>query len=184
MPNFSDVTYQDLTELETGKYEYCTFTSCSFEKADLSEMAFWECEFEGCNLSNADIRDTDFREVSFQNCKLLGLSFHTTKDFLFSVSFDGCQLDYASFIQKEMAGTQFTNCSLEEVDFSQATLTQAIFENCDLKRTLFERTKLEKVDFRTATGFIIDPEINSLKKARFSAMGLAGLLKKYDLDIE
>ena len=184
MPYISDETYQNLTELETGKYEYCTFQTCNFEQVDLSEIAFWECTFKECDLSNADIRDADFREVAFQNCKLLGLDFTTTKDFLFSVSFEKCQLDYANFTGKQMPHTRFTDCSLKEADFTQASLIQATFSDCNLHRTIFEQTNLEKADFRTARNFIIDPENNILKKARFTNTNLSGLLKKYNLDIE
>ncbi len=184
MPYFSDETYKDLAELDPGKYEYCTFHSCTFEKVDLSEIAFWECTFEECDLTNADIRDADFREVTFQNCKLLGLDFTTTKDFLFSVSFEKCQLDYANFTGKQMPHTRFTDCSLKEADFTQANLSQSPFSDCDLNRTIFEQTNLEKADLRTASNFIIDPENNILKKARFSSTNLSGLLTKYNLDID
>jgi hypothetical protein len=43
---------------------------------------------------------------------------------------------------------------------------------------------LEKVDFRTAVNYAFDPNSNKIKKAKFSLMGLAGLLSKYDIDIE
>ncbi|MEM8898519.1 MAG: pentapeptide repeat-containing protein [Bacteroidota bacterium] len=184
MPYFSDVIYQGLAELEPGKYEYCAFQACDFKQLDLSEIAFWECTFDECDLSNADIRDADFRDVAFRSCKLLGIDFSTTKDFLFSVYFEKCQLDYANFTGKQMPHTPFTDCSLKEADFTQASLSQATFSNCELHRTIFEQTNLEKADFRTASNFIIDPENNILKKARFSGTNLSGLLKKYNLDIE
>jgi hypothetical protein len=43
---------------------------------------------------------------------------------------------------------------------------------------------LNGVDFTTATNFSIDPEINRLKKARFSLYGLPGLVEKYEVVIE
>jgi hypothetical protein len=51
-------------------------------------------------------------------------------------------------------------------------------------RARFERTVLEKVDFRTSYNFSIDPEVNRMKKARFSLAGIAGLLGKYDIVVE
>jgi len=32
--------------------------------------------------------------------------------------------------------------------------------------------------------YSIDPELNKIKKARFSTQGIAGLLDKYDIEIE
>ena len=48
----------------------------------------------------------------------------------------------------------------------------------------FAGTILEKVDFRTAFNYSIDLERNRIKKARFSAKGVVGLLDKYDIDID
>lgn len=43
---------------------------------------------------------------------------------------------------------------------------------------------IEKVDFRTAFNYSMGPEINRIKKAKFSISGISGLLDKYDIDIE
>jgi hypothetical protein len=42
---------------------------------------------------------------------------------------------------------------------------------------------LENSDFRTAHNFIVDPDKNKIKKAKFSVSGLPGLLLKYGLQI-
>jgi fluoroquinolone resistance protein len=70
------------------------------------------------------------------------------------------------------------------VDFSDCDLTSVIFDNCDLSGTVFKNTLLEKADFRSSFGYSIDPQINRIKKAKFSSSGLAGLLEKYDIDID
>lgn len=49
---------------------------------------------------------------------------------------------------------------------------------------VFENKKLEKADLRTTLNYSIDPDINSLKEARFSWPGIAGLLGKYDIVID
>ena len=55
---------------------------------------------------------------------------------------------------------------------------------CELAGATFDRTNLEKADLRTAYHFIIDPDNNRIKKAKFSESALSGLLTKYDLVIE
>jgi uncharacterized protein YjbI with pentapeptide repeats len=76
------------------------------------------------------------------------------------------------------------NCTLHEVDFTEADLSASTFDNCDLLNASFDKTILEKADFRTSYNYIIDPENNRIKKAKFSRNGIAGLLNKYDIEIE
>lgn len=76
------------------------------------------------------------------------------------------------------------SCSLKQVDFAEADLSKALFKDCDLASASFMRTNLEQADFRTARNYSIDPELNKMKRARFSPSELAGLLHKYNLQIE
>ena len=73
---------------------------------------------------------------------------------------------------------------MKEVDFTESDLTEALFDGCDLNGAIFQRTNLEKANLETASNFNIDPENNRIKKAKFSADGLYGLLHKYDIDIK
>ena len=92
-------------------------------------------------------------------------------------------MDYAVFMAKKMPETHFEGCRLKEVDFTQCDLSKAVFDKCDLEGAVFDRTILEKADFRSAENYRIDPENNRIKKAKFSVLGLEGLLGIYDIDI-
>ena len=83
----------------------------------------------------------------------------------------------------KLKATRFHNCQLKDADFAEADLSAATFDGCDLAGAIFDRSNLEKADFRTARNYRIDPENNRLKKAKFSPLGLAGLLGKYDVVI-
>jgi len=83
-----------------------------------------------------------------------------------------------------MKKTVFKNSQLHEADFSECDLTGSIFDNCDLAGATFDNTIIEKVDFRTSYNYSIDPERNKIKKARFSLLGVSGLLDKYDIEID
>jgi fluoroquinolone resistance protein len=167
-----------------GEYDNCTFTGCNFSGTDLTEISFSECKMTDCNLSMAIIAKAAFKDVQFKNCKLLGLKFDECSDFLFSVSFELCVLHLSSFYKSRLKKTRFLGCNLKEVDFTEADLTSAVFENCDLTDAHFERTVLEKADLRTAFHYSIDPDINSIKGAKFSIEGIPGLLEKYKIVIE
>ncbi len=170
--------------LSHGDYEICSFVNCNFSDINLSGFSFTECEFNGCNLSMAQLGKTAFRDIKFKDCKLVGLHFEHCKQLLFTVDFDHCILNLSCFYNMKLKKTPFKSCNLQEVDFSGADLTDSVFHDCDLSGAVFDNTLLEKTDFRTAYHYIINPEINRIKKAKFSVTGIAGLLKKYDIEIE
>ncbi len=180
------------TPLSKGEYEYCNFVKCDFSKSDLSDIEFSECEFLGCNLSLVIVDRTSLKEVKFKDCKMLGVNFGNCNEFGFAVSFDTCTLNHSLFsdttalIKKRVKFRQtvFKDSLLHEADFTECDLTAAVFDNCDLTKTIFDRTILEKADFRSSFNYSIDPESNRIKKAKFSQSGIAGLLEKYDLEID
>lgn len=187
-PCFEDKTFKKTDFTKTafliGEYEKCSFINCNFSSTDLSNIHFTDCRFKDCNFSVTRLYHTSFRDVKFIDCKLLGVSFDDCDDFLFSVGFENCLLNLSSFYKRKMKKTVFKNCSLRETDLAAADLSGSVFDNCDLQDALFDDTNLEKADFRTAYHYSIDPEANQIKKARFSCEGIAGLLGKYDIEIE
>ena len=114
---------------------------------------------------------------------MLGLQFFTCNHFLFSVSFEDCNLNLTSFYKLNLKRAKFTRCSVQEVDFTEVDLSGAMFDECNLFRATFDHTNIEKADFRTSVQYAMDPEINKIKKAKFSRDGAVGLLAKYDIEI-
>lgn len=180
---FENVNYAEKTLLNR-EFSNCTFINCDFSKSNLSNNDFMDCSFKGCNFSLAILDNTGIKNVKFSDCKLMGIDFSRCNSFLFAPLFQNCHLDYSTFFQKKMKKTNFIDCSIREVDFAEADLTMSVFKNCDLLNAGFMRTILEKVDFRTAINYSFDPELNKIKKAKFSYSGVAGLLNKYNIDIE
>ena len=114
----------------------------------------------------------------------MGLHFENCNPFLFSIDFDRSTVNLSSFYKLNLKRTRFKKSSLQEVDFTEADLSAVVFDQCDLSGAIFENTILEKSDFRSAFNYRIDPEVNRLKKARFSLAGVAGLLDKHGIIIE
>jgi uncharacterized protein YjbI with pentapeptide repeats len=180
---FAKIDYKVKT-LEKGEYENCTFTDCDFSNTDLSDIIFSECGFITCNLSLIKLSNTAFRNIAFKGCKMLGLYFDHCNEFGLSFGFDTCILNHSSFYKAKIKKTLFVNSQLQEVDFTECDLAGALFDNCDLTRATFVKTNLEKCDFRTSFHYSLDPEMNRIKKAKFSVQGVAGLLNKYDIEID
>jgi fluoroquinolone resistance protein len=180
--DFSNMNFTE-KPLPVGDYENCRFNNCNFQHTDLSGIGFTDCVFTDCNLGMVKLVKTAFRNIRFHNCKLLGLHFEDCNSFLFAVAFDDCMLQLASFYQMSIKNTVFKHVNLREADFTEADLTGAIFEDCDLANAIFDHTVLEKADLRGAVNYTIDPAQNRIRKAKFSTSGIAGLLYKYDIEI-
>ena len=115
---------------------------------------------------------------------MLGLHFEDCNEFGLAFSFENCHLKHSSFYKTKIKQTIFKDSQLQETDLTECDLTGATFDNCDLAQVVFDNTVLEKADFRTSFNYSIDPERNRIKKAKFSIIGIAGLLDKYDIEIE
>jgi fluoroquinolone resistance protein len=180
---FERIDYSE-QKLPTEVYENCQFINCNFHKANLVDITFRESRFKDCDFSLASMKNTALSDIHFVGCKLVGVQFEECNPFLFSVDFENCLLKLAVFYQVKLKKTRFKNCNLQETDFSESDMTMATFDDCDLQRAVFQRTILEKADFRTSFNYSIDPEANKITKARFSRMGIAGLLNKYRIEID
>ncbi|TPD67116.1 pentapeptide repeat-containing protein [Flavobacterium microcysteis] len=179
---FSKVIYTE-ESVQKREFENCTFIDCDLYGSDFSQSQFIDCSFKGCNLSMIKLNGTGLKNVEFESCKMMGIGFDYCDDFLFEVRFSDCTLDFASFARKKMQKIKFINSSMQEVNFSETDLTKAIFEEINLNRALFNRTILIEADLSKAYNFSIDPELNSIKKAKFSLKDAGGLLEKYNLKL-
>ncbi len=176
---------QDYSEngLAGKEYSGCTFFNCNLSGINLSDKEFIDCAFENCNLGNVTLKNTGLKSVNFVNCKLIGIDFSLCKEFLFSVKFHKCQLDYAVFLKMNLKKTSFHECVIREASFIESNLTGASFPDCDLSRTIFEMSNLGGTDFRTAYNYSINPDTNIIKGAKFSYPAVLGLMDKYEIQI-
>ncbi|MCJ0741417.1 pentapeptide repeat-containing protein [Pedobacter montanisoli] len=166
------------------QFENCIFSTIDFSEINLNHCAFVDCEFEYCNLSMLKFNGSILNNVTFKDSKLTGVDFSRTNETFFSVNFYNCLLDYAVFFKRKNKKGIFKGCSLIGADFTEADLSEAIFEGSNLDVAVFMQTNLSGADFRQAVNFVIDPEQNLVKKARFELWGLPGLLAKYGLKID
>jgi len=180
-----DQTFTKITagQLTGTTYENCKFMNCDFAHAQLAGITFVDCLFDTCNLLLADLGNTGLQNIRFKHCKISGVNFGKANDFLFEVHFEDCILDNAVFYKKKNKKATYTDCSMIETDLTEADLTDCKLINCNLKNAFFSRTVLKNADLSTSFNFIIDPDDNIIKKAKFSLHGLPGLLAKYDIRI-
>lgn len=167
-----------------GEYERCAFRDCRLNAADLSNAVLTECEFDNCDLSMAKTANTVIQDTLFKSCKMLGFGAEQCNDLGLSFTMEDCDLSHASFHGIRLTSGTFTRIKFHETDFTECDLQGSVFDECDFSGAIFGRTNLEKADFRTSFNYSIDPEMNKIKRARFSLLGLGGLLDKYDIAVE
>lgn len=168
--------------IPSDDFEQIRFTNCTF--TELQGITFTDCIFDDCNLSNVSFTHCKLDNATFRNCKLTGINMAAAKDFGFMVNFDNCILDYAIFELKKFNKSSFSNCRIQGADFTQADLSKSKFYNCDFSDAVFANTNVGGVDFSTSKNFTIDPTLNNVKKAKFLAADLAGLLTRFDIIVK
>jgi uncharacterized protein YjbI with pentapeptide repeats len=162
----------------------CLFQDIDFSSLDLRGHQFEESRFQSCNLSNAIVEGVGFKDVSFLDCKLLGVRFDTVNPFLLKMEFEKCNLSMSVFAGMKMIKTGFVDCDLSSTDFVEANLEGAIFTHSNLAGAIFESSNLKHCDFREAVNYQINPELNSISKAKFSRDSIDGLLANFGIILE
>ncbi len=180
---FENINYSG-KEVVNREFENCTFKNCDLSNSIFTSSKFITCNFLLCNLSMIKLNNTQLDSVTLNDCKVLGVDFSKCSDFAFGVVFSNCVLDYSSFERRKMTKTLFLNSKIKGVDFTEADLSKSKFENCDLEDAVFIKSILRETDFTSAYNFVIDPERNLMKKAKFTLQGLTGLLVKYGISVE
>ena len=95
--------------------------------------------------------------------------------------FEGCVLNHSTFIGLDLNEFQCKDCQALDVDFREANLAKADFSGTDLTKTIFQKTNLSHADFSRARNYHIQPQKNTIKKAKFAMPEAIALL--YGLDI-
>lgn len=162
----------DSVVYEEQHVRYRMFDSCTFTKSNLKGCLFEHCKFENCTFDDCDLslvkfRNTSFNRVTIKNSKAIGILWYTVNDPL-DLYFENAKINFSSFWKKNLKKIRFMNCMAEEVDFSECNLVQADFTGTDLMNAKFFQTDLSQANFVGAANYLIDPQVNKLKKAKFS----------------
>ncbi len=169
--------------LAATEFEGVIFKSETAIELDFSNYKFIDCTFERCQLSSVKIQGAVI-QAAFKHSKIEGVNFFSAKKSLLSVNFDSCLIRHSSFAELKLPKVKFIGCELHNVDFSDADLSSADFSNTTFVDCVFRNTNLSKADFRSASGYFIDPMQNKVKGARFSSPEVLSLLSGFDIVIE
>lgn len=171
------------TDLENKEFSNCYFIDCDFTGSNFRKSTFKNCKFEKCNLTLIKNDSTSFDKIEFIDSKIIGVRFDRFRKENLSFNFKNCFLKQCSFNDLQIPETKFIKCSLEGVDFEETNLEGANFRESLFQDCSFENCILKESVFLKAKGFIINPTINNLQKARFSKDSLYGLVKEFGIRV-
>ena len=175
----------DFGELDVAGhvFEDCRFDSCRFDGAILERTAFSGCRFRKSSLAATNLRQCTLNGVSFEDSKLMGLDFSDCNRFGFRPEFRDSLLDGVVFGGNDLMKTPFVACRLRSSDFADCDLRDAVFQDCRFEDVGFHRCDFREADFRTASGYRIDPFENSVKGAKFDLPEAESFLAFLEIEI-
>jgi uncharacterized protein YjbI with pentapeptide repeats len=184
--SFQDRRFEggDLTGADLGGKDFtaCTFHGVRLPQTRWREARLEDCRFEACDLSRMAPDALGARGVVFAGCKLMGVDWSNLGAYP-ALSFEGCDLRYASFVGLRLRKVSFTGCNLQEAQFVETELAEAVFADCRLDGARFERCDLRKAGFAGSTGLTLLPEGNQLRGARVPVDAAIRLAESFGLKV-
>src|SRR5512140_2412868 len=164
------------------EFHACVFLKCSFSETAFEGCRFIDCTFKGCDLSLASLKGSACQNTRFSDSQLVGVDWTQTtwadpRSLLVRpVDFLSCALNHSTFMGLSMRHVQLEKCIAHDVSFEEADLTRANCAFTDFTGSRFLRTNLTEANFTGATHYTISPQLNTLKKTKFSLPEAMSLL--------
>jgi uncharacterized protein YjbI with pentapeptide repeats len=172
-----DLPAADLTEKE---FQRCVFRRCKLPESRLAGSKLEDCLFEGCDLNRMLPEKLSLRGVIFRGSRLMGVDW-TGLGPLPVVTFEECDLRYASFLKLRLPNTRWLRCTAREASFLEVELANCDFAGSDLTGSTIVGCSLLKADFSQARGVLFDPTRNKTKGARISIESAVLILQSYGI---
>lgn len=168
---FEDQTFSNLAlssrVLEGKEFFRCRFEHCVGQESQWRDCLLEDVEFRSCDLTRATWKQVGLRGVRFVGSKLMGV-FWSSVSPLPEVSFDECNLRYATFERLNLRKTPFQKSVVREANLLECDLSDADFSGSDLSGSTIRGCTLARADFSSAMNVFIDPAQNKVKDAHIS----------------
>ncbi|MEO8451566.1 MAG: pentapeptide repeat-containing protein [Gemmatimonadota bacterium] len=185
--HFFEAAFTDLeltaADLSGKEFEGCTFRRCKLPESRWSRCVIEDSVFEDCDLSRMAPQQLALRTVLFKNTKLVGVTWKGLEPGV-DVSFEGCDLRYASFVGLRLKSVRIAGCSLRDANFFDTDLTNADFGDSDLTGSTIQGCTLAKANFSRAKGVFVNPATNVVKGARIPPGAAFLLAQSFGMVVE
>ena len=189
--HYTDEVFREAVQtqeyISSSEFIDCRFMRCSYVESVFSTCRFVSCTFQSCDLSLIQLPGSTFSATRFEDSKVIGVDW-TQADWNAAtlgdpISFFNCTLNHATFIGLKLRGIEIKDCVAEDVDFREADLSRADFSGTDLSESLFTNTDLTAADLSRARNYLIAPQQNIIKQAKFALPEAMSLLYNLDIDL-
>ena len=174
--------------LKDTEYQDCVFKACRWQGVHLENCSFLGCTFDHCQFSDIHFTFCKMRDAWLEGCAFRGIGWGALQGRGGLGQPIGkainCSFRYNQFVGMALGGFDFSRNQFSECLFDDCKLAEADFNGAGLGRTAFTRCDLQNADFRAAQEYLIDPNQNKLKGARFSFPDVVTLLDGLGLRIE
>lgn len=187
---YNKVEYKNVeikeSKIVLKEFNSCTFIKCNFSGTYFQRCHFRDCTFVGCDLSLVNLKDSSFSKCRFVESKLTGINW-TQSEWATGaliappVNFQGCVINFSSFMGLNLEKVILNRCVAHEVSFEDTNLSYADCTYTDFKDSRFIHTNLTGTDLRGAKDYQIVPIQNTLKRTKFTMPEAMSLL--YNLDV-
>lgn len=157
--------------MERSLWRRCTLDAVTVTGVNLSMGRLIDTRFSDCVL-----RDSKAQAFAWTGLRASGLADQ-------SLSFEGCRLDYGSFMGIDGRGLRFTGCSLVDADFGEADLREVEFIDCDLSGARFADADLRGALFSDVRGLGVDVREARTRGMRVDAPAALDLVAALGIDI-
>lgn len=184
---FAEATFADLellaADLAGKEFEGCTFRRCKLPESRWAGGTIADSVFEDCDLSRMDPQQLALHGVTFKDSKLVGVAWKGLAPGP-DMSFEGCDLRYASFVRARLKGIRIVRCSLREATFIETDLSGADLSESDLTGAVIRGCTLTKANLSRARSVFLDPATNKVKEARIGPDAAILLAQSFGIVVE
>nr|UHJ79941.1 pentapeptide repeat protein [uncultured bacterium] len=168
--------------LDGKQFSRCTFRRIACNDSSWNRARFEDCVFESCDLSRIRTVKLALRTVTFKACRVMGVDWSDLAPNP-DCTFEGCNLQYSSFIETNLIRTAFLHCRLVDVNFVACRLNKVNFAGSDLSGATFDSCDLSRAVFSDAIGLYFDPAKNKSQQTRISVATAVVLARSLGLRV-
>jgi hypothetical protein len=130
-----------------------------------------------CEFSNNLVEDSKAMGINWAEMRVPTVRVYCP------VEFNGCNINYSSFMALDLREIQIVGCEAREVNFSEANMSQSNLSDSDFANSIFNGTNLSGANFTHSVNYYIDIFRNPVKGAKFSIPEAISLLSSLEIEI-
>ncbi len=174
---------QQRADLSGKEFLGCTFRNMKLQESVWRGARLEDCVFEDCDLTRMDPARMALLGVLFRRSKLMGIDW-TALTPNPSVTFEECDLRYASFVGLNLRRCAIRGCRAIEANFLDCDLSDSDFTGTSLVGANLEGSEVTRANLAGAEGAFVSPSKNRVKDVYISVASAVELARSFGMRVE